>query len=777
MDMLKCYIVGKNLVDGSPEHFRIATGAVFSDNYNETLDSATIVLPQLDHKIDIEPYDVVVIYSTDDSKVKIIQRAMCVDTLRCTQTSLGPAIFKYEISLFSETKSLEGMLCPSLSITKLVDSPRTVAEYLYNYGELYEEKIKINGNYQQKFGWGHNVKDDADTVWSRFNAIQCPEMQWNEPTLREVLTDLMMVDDCIPIVRNGVIDFIDISDIGDEITEEQKKGINYIVESQSSQDYVSELKMRLVNVANNSLPSGNYEDVDSANLPNDKTKVVEDIGFRNDEAYLLTTENMEVETSYPIWKLFFAEARAYASCKFRVYDTETLYHDVVYGDTFSVVLKSSSKNFVLEYGEWQTKDIYYGGFGDTQPLSSDYQNTCLYYQRGAKGIHNFNAKQEKTRLWISSQVSVYELIFKSSEIKDFLWEKANKDYPNKVAYIPGEDPSVDFKKVKFRVAYEPVDECVFLASKTPLAKNKRQVVDNQTNSYVDIRRQGMLEYLKANRLGNKIKVINARYKCDEAQMPSLSQKVNGSIIFKREISVYGNYISANFYATDNYVLKDYFTSVKSKIRSWRVVSGSEAFVRADILKFYVGKNVQSISNEDMIVPSYQTVEQYLNNFNYCSIYFNTKNSGQRPAYHGHGEISYNGLYRFANNFIVEFTKHRCGNSVLFTVRMKDNSIVGKYVYNKDETGGMGQKDATYTDQDGENIGGVIYFSSSFNPVINENVGEDISSYLKPGIANSQMTNVIAKIPFSFKKDNKEITQITIQFEISDEANDMFIGKI
>ena len=41
---------------------------------------------------------------------------------------------------------------------------------------------------------------------------------------------------------------------------------------------------------------------------------------------------------------------------------------------------------------------------------------------------------------------------------------------------------------------------------------------------------------------------------------------------------------------------------------------------------------------------------------------------------------------------------------------------------------------------------------------------------------SGLSNLVAKIPFSFRKDNKEITQITIQFEFNENANDIFIGK-
>ena len=72
--MLKCYIEGRNKINGTHEQYKIANGAVFVENGNETLDSGTIILPQLNHKIQIEPYDIVVIWSDEDSKYKINNR-------------------------------------------------------------------------------------------------------------------------------------------------------------------------------------------------------------------------------------------------------------------------------------------------------------------------------------------------------------------------------------------------------------------------------------------------------------------------------------------------------------------------------------------------------------------------------------------------------------------------------------------------------------------------------------------------------------------------------
>ncbi len=961
--MLKCYIEEKNLINNNPETYNIVEGSVFVENGNETLDSGTIILAQLKNKIDIEPYDVMIIYSDENSKYKINERRMCVDTYTCTQTSLDPAIYKYEITLFSETKLLEGILCPSLSITKLklTSGARTIWFYLNQYLNEYGTKTKVNPNNLAKT----NKFSYAPRVQEMFN-VECPELQWNEPTLREVLTDLMMVKDCIPIVKNNVIDYMYLGQNGNEITKEQRKDINYITETQSSQDYVSEIKMNVKNGLNNPYLSAvnSYGD---KNAPQSATLLTEEIGYKNYDTYQLTTERLKLETQLPIWKIYycglvnrvwgivnckreedteiitngnfanglsdwtlegktgdnttlkvvnneaiihcsFSSANTYArffknkdfsvsdfnsnvfhykvvlktndtsgigvSFEFRL-DTQSTIIKVNPSNEFQtfegditidksrfvafsialpvelsgkdVVIKSVSitgkkyikyshnfeqnnllkiekniTNYILEYNLWQTKDIYYAGSNSTQSFSTDWQNTCLYFKRGQKGIFNFSATQTYKVLWIENQIMVHELMISdvASIGRTLLLNEAKKIFPPSEGYI--EFSIFNFNcptnpgACRFKMIYEPIEDCTFRASKYPLVRNKREIIDNQTNSYVDVERLGMLEYLKAKRLGNKIKIVNGRYKKDEKDLPTIFDKINGSIIFKKEISVYENYIIANYQATENYVLRDYFTSVKSKLRSWRIVGENEAFIRADLLKFYAGKNCESIDNEVVKLPSYQTVEEYLENFKYCVVQFNTRKDGTKPS-----NPDYNYYYNFdgglnlpvnvtsrrmMNALMVEFSKHKCNNSVVFTFKMLDNTLAGKYVYNNYEfknvlgwtatligfssTIGGQQRNIKYTDEDGEITGGVIRFfnkihapdlfqtdpcfSPSMRPLVNLNGQDSFGSRYDGNFQDDD--GLVAKIPFTIHKDNKEILQISIQFEISDEADDMFVGK-
>lgn len=786
---LFCEILGRN----NSHKYPIATGAVFTENYNETLDTGTIILPQVDNEIAIEPYDIVVITETNDEETSSSEiRRMCVDKVVRTITCLNPVIYKYEITLFSETKLLEGVLLPSLAITPLlVGDRRSVLDYLQRYLDEYSPKLNSSltqGAYNNKFTLDISVRN-------KFENVQCPEMQWNEPTLREVFTDLMMIKDCIPIVKNNVIYYMDLSLTGDEITDAQKSGVNYIQTTHSSADYVSEIKMTM----KNGISTGSV------------TKIAENINIRNYEANILTSENGKVETTYPIYKLLkmsydlpYAAQAVIKNRNDEVIDTINIY-DVVEVKLFGNFY--SNQDCVQEYTEWATKPIDYNDLSPTPTIN--FQNTSLYYKRGSRGIFNLSALTTDLN-WIFPDIQI-SLLAMFSTIKNndyhyrWLWYRVSQaawqyvvtHYPSYAQYASystvtplNDSNKVNYKYVEFKLEYETLHEHTAFVSKGNTPRNQRQIVDNQSNPYVNVSRQGMLEYFKANRLGNKVSIVNARYErsdfATESTLPKLADKVNGQIIFSKEISYFSEHFNVNYYATENYVLRDYFTGIQARKRSWRILSGDEAFLRSDVMKFYMNNDIEVPDNENYLIPKYGNLQSYIDNFNYCVVQFDLGGGGYKPnsIEHRYGDID-----SHIDGYLMEMQKSIFGNSVVFSIKALDNAIVGKYVSNQNfeyESGAyaMIQQNAMYVDANGENIGGYIYFyrdiykGSDWTHTASASYPDNLSACLRPGVSRSgTMRELVAKIPFKFKKDNREITQITIQIEWNEEANDIFRGKV
>ena len=158
---LYCVINGKK--------YDIVEGATFAEEYNETLDSGTIMLDQVPKIENLEPFDDVYIYDTE-TEGQNFYKHMLVDSFNEELNNVRFKHYKYKINLFSETKKLEKVVLPNISITQPVDKTRrrSVWEYLNVYLDLYSPKIKIiNGSswkYEKKYSFSdfHNLPEGYD---------------------------------------------------------------------------------------------------------------------------------------------------------------------------------------------------------------------------------------------------------------------------------------------------------------------------------------------------------------------------------------------------------------------------------------------------------------------------------------------------------------------------------------------------------------------------------------------------------------------------------------
>lgn len=143
---------------GDFKEYRVVAGSVFNEEYNETLDSATIVLSQIpkeDRLSDIKPYDYVRVFDKSSQYNNITHKyafdvLYLVDNFDEKENNIKEHIFGYTINLMSETKILEKIQCPNLTITHDVKdgviTKKTIYEYISRYMKLYVPKIKYSSN-------------------------------------------------------------------------------------------------------------------------------------------------------------------------------------------------------------------------------------------------------------------------------------------------------------------------------------------------------------------------------------------------------------------------------------------------------------------------------------------------------------------------------------------------------------------------------------------------------------------------------------------------------
>lgn len=754
----------------SAKTYEIAEGAVFTYTKNETLDSATIVIENQTEKIEMSPYDIVEILNYNGQRFQINNTSglMCIDTYTETMTCVNPKIYRYEITLFSETKQLEGIILPNLKITKVWNKTRTVYDYINQYMIEYCPRIRIkNGNnieYDYKFKWD----DDLHSLQNKFN-MQCPEMQWNTPTLREVLNDLMMVADCIPVLNNGTLSFMDLTEVADTDWTNDTTHINYVTRSKSSEDYVSELQVNLENVTNQ-----------TEGVNNLVTKAEWVMFSPTDGGVVLQNDNMILKTSYPIYRL-----------KSLVAHFEGAY--VIGADATNTWMTQDITNIVFEYQEWITKKVLYNTNSPSFEHFGESQNWSVYYTRGTNEIRNWN---HKTKFW-----------WQDKFLYDELFDKIIRyQHPN---VNPGSSVTKPYwYTIFFKIEYETLAGCVFRASKNDNVEHERVVIDNQTNSMVDSYTQGFLEYQKANRLGNEQLQINARINDDTPIQ--IGDTYDDCVIYQVQHQIFKNHAEINALATKNYILREYFTGVKSKIRSWQIADESQSCKRHDLIKYYCEFSYtyhEEVTSELGGLLDYNIGTYLLSSFNnYNSAPIRYAFVQTRASDTDNSNIWYPLSSRY---YCLDLISRLVGNSLVFNYEFYDNfwacqmldtdvideytdfAVNGEIVSGLIENKGFPLKMRQYTNDIGEyNKISAIFSENIINsPYSGDWVdGEDVRDYpdkakdyvynlwQMPEVGEQHISNDKFYSSIEIHKDSQERIAVSTQFEFSTETNNICFSK-
>ena len=663
---MKIQIVDKN----DNAWFWCDENVLYTQNQDETLDSANVRVSHLKSEIEIEPFDRVVLY---DETGRFFDNYfyLAIDTYERLEEGIDEPTYTYDISLFSETKLLETEILPNLKTTQQLTPYKSLYDYMSIYLNLYGKKIRIGGEWEN--AW---TLDSSQRFYDKFN-VTCPEQQWNTPTLREVLTDLMMVVDCIPTMRNGVISFIDLREIGNEI-----EFYNYVRKSQSSADYLSNIRMQMTNVMQTQI----------AGVKNSVSRT-EFIHFTS-PTMKITSEDTILETMYPILNIkhlwMCATTGSYKLMKF---DLCAMLNPNNNDDTVS--------SFVKEKKEYDTLQTLYRGFQNSTSIGialinastiSSYQNYCVYYNRYGKTIEGWN---RLTKQYFSNNWGIEETTLTYLQTLLQAWSTAN-------GTIGGNSNS--YFKAFFEIEYETTMDALCSTTKQDYPSNSRTIMDNQTNSFVDAFSQGRLEVNKANRLGNVMFMINQRIEEDDNinKLLKIKDTYKGAIVYQAQYQIYTDHCEVNAYACLNYILRDYWTGIKSRPRTYNNAQ-DEALERHDLFKkfaeFSFNRCNEYLYDGDPQYYPQQTkdlaswcVSPLKNGLVVAPIkYAFVKTSKGTTAYPESG-------YEFALDCISRVI----GNSVVFTFGFTDNTIVGKYV-DVNDINGVGD----VSDEDVTEYGGIL----------------------------------------------------------------------
>ena len=732
------------------------------EELNETLDSATIQFNTYGQEANFESFDVAQIY---DSENAITKKHFLVDSFDDEIHSFGNTFetddHLYTVSLFSETKELERITLPNCSVTQpKTGTKKSVYDEIYRFWSLYAPLIKVyDASETNHYTYEKKLKLDPH-IYRRFDAIDCPEFQWNNPTLREVLNDLFSTDDCIVVVKEGYISFYDLKQKGNPIDVSK---LSFSKKTMSSQDYVGELTIDMQNA-----------------IGKEPSLVCEGITLRAPEGSAqLTTLNGVLKTLSPIYAI----KKLRVKCPFYVPgSSEQIHYYYAWIDITDRVLEKEEFNLLSNVLINSSDYNSLSNFTDANGLTvKKHKVNFLYFERGKNSIQNigdtYRISSPSTSGYSSPTYFGFFALAELSKHLDYI------DSENWFGLNQNEDP----RNLQFYIEYETVAEHALRVGKNlPVKHPDNRVFDNQSNSYVDQEHMSIFEYAKINRLGHKIRNIAGDYYA-ESEIPQLGDYIGDEILFSREITYEDNMLKFKGMLCPNYVLRDFFTGVRAKKRSWQIAKNEDALTRHDVYKLYVetsfkekhdtfnydlGDGVINLQNTPIlpyIIPfNKSNVEPY--QILGCAIQTKDKNDNQYPS---------------TNNFILVDTQNAVlGRSFCIGFGFNDNYKSADYIISDGTE--LTQSFYAYADGNGEYRQGKIVLveeplkqgtdsqkrESSYDSL----VASIRKGYEMPKISSSdiQRADWHSTILVKTEKDNREIIRHTIQFEFCSDTKDIIV---
>ena len=374
--------------------YDLVVGSVFKEELNETLDSGSIIISNVEQarKLELEPYQYVYIYDTESD----FEKYFLVDNFIENYVNLDTPYYEYTIALMSETKLLEKIQLPNRTIRNPLKAPQLkVNELIGQFCKLYIPSVKYFNKNSNTWSY-HQVIDYQSVidVNSIFN-VDCPDMEFNHPTLRQVLTSLMQVVGCLPRIVNHKLTYVNLRLKPTEFIIPSNR--KYIVSTSNSSDSY-----------NTSLQTLGENIVGENNIVKNET-----LGFRDvNNVFLKHTENLKLTTEFPIKEI--------KSLKMNVPVNFYFGMGVIHlGDTFI------SNNFVYDNNLTKTKigfEIYYSSdLGNDIELRYCFEKVSYLNNNFGKVIY-----QVLTRSEIYQETATKSIVNESYVYSNTL--KDNQDY-------------------------------------------------------------------------------------------------------------------------------------------------------------------------------------------------------------------------------------------------------------------------------------------------------------------------------------------------------------
>jgi hypothetical protein len=478
-------------------------GIVIKEKLNKDLDVGTIVIPQTT-ELSIEPKDQVVISNGDDfTKYMLVS-----DIIRTTSRYHTPKEYNYTLNLVSPTIQLQRIVLPNRSITQPLTGAKTdIYTMISRYVELYAPNYTI-----------------SSALETLTTGVDCPEFQWNRPTLFEVLNDMLLEVDAVVTMTNfTTISYLNLNPVGSTIDDLE---LGDVILEQNIMEYANKVEVEVENAIQNSV----------------NTRVIEWLNVKTDEDAIVTTNNAKLILDKPIERINKIVAR-YAAV-----------------DVTFTVYEADITDYVVPKSKYDLLDpINSPGY-----VEGDYKRSYLYFEEESNIIDGV-CFQEST--WIPAINSKIALLN--------VFRNAYKDATG--VDIGANLANDDILKFVFKVDYQAIDTVKLISKKKNALKNDGMLINNQDTSYVDFLSFAKKQQNTTDRIGHPRLTISGKYE-SYSNIPSLGDNYETDFkLSEREFALYDTYVNFKGILNKYYVLKELYSGLKNQRRFTQIAASRESF--------------------------------------------------------------------------------------------------------------------------------------------------------------------------------------------------------
>lgn len=425
-------------------------------------------------------------------------------------------------------------------------------------------------------------------------------------------------------------------------------------------------------------------------------------------------------------------------------------------------------SLVYEKNKRKLLSVDYTDIEETISGMSKNYYTTLEYEIGGNTIKGFSNTWNLAVAWWNEEHTMGEMLTKvllhyysmyldlgkyfgylpngCFSLKDYSAELSSDYYTSlffSIEYLP-------LNTLNIKVDKDDKDEII------PLSQ-----LDTQSSGFTSLDNLTLVEQDNINRFGNNMLVITQRL-TDLSKASNIGNLYGKSIIFKKEIAYYNDYYIIQYYASEDYVIKNYSTSIATTYRAYQNVDYSQSVERVENVKMYL-----------LIAPYYVNGSRLNKISDLSALFLNTSNYNKLTSavmYMGYDKNKY-GYFKYDLSVVSN------NNSIFLNFSERDNVSAGAHIssngYNE-KLGGLQQEYYMYTDASLYSASTLIYFVPNI-----ENIDRLVDHYdniyeapaFKEPLTNiTNITKGISVVAYT-ERDLSERFTFTIQLEyyVSDKS--------